>query len=359
MSCFGKIFRISTFGESHAKQVGVVIDGVPSRHKIDMEAIQKQLDRRRPGQSSISTDRNEKDRVEILCGVEDGITLGVPICMMVKNQDIRPNDYIFHPNSYIPRPSHADFSYYHKYGIHAKSGGGRSSARETIGRVIAGALAEQILSKYKIEIVAWVKQVGHLEMNNQRDITRDIVDQSLVRCPDPETSQNMIDYISQLKLEGNSVGGVVSCRIQNVPKGLGEPVFDKLEAQLAHAMLSIPATKAFEIGSGFKCASMLGSQHNDPFVLQNKNITCVKNDSGGTLGGISSGEDIYFNVAFKPPATIQLPQSTCDLQGNPTILQAKGRHDPCVVNRAIPIVESMAALVVLDNLLLQSTRNNF
>jgi chorismate synthase len=360
MSTFGNIFKITTFGESHSKAVGVVVDNFPSNFEINFDDIQKQLNRRKPGQSDITTPRKENDIFTVLSGVENGKSLGSPICFMVPNEDTKPEDYKQH--ELVPRPSHADFTYLWKYGIHASSGGGRSSARETIGRVIGGALAEQILKLHNIEIVAYVSQIGNIKLKNDinNTVSRDLVDKFKTRCPDEETDKQMEEYILDLKNKGDSVGGKVSCVIRNCPRGLGEPVFNKLEALLAKAMLSIPATKGFEIGSGFSCIEMNGSKHNDPWLYDTDFYT-ETNNNGGVIGGISNGEDIYFSVAFKPPATILMDQKTSKLNGEETILKAKGRHDPCVVPRAIPIVESMASLVLLDLLYFQKIKlgNNF
>lgn len=363
MSCFGKLFKVTTFGESHGKAVGVTVEGVPSNMNLDVGRIQSQLDRRRPGQSTISTDRKEEDKVEIICGLENGVTLGYPITAIVFNKDMRREDYSFSADGFVPRPSHADYTYLSKYGIHASSGGGRSSARETIGRVIAGAIAQQVLhEQYDIEIVSWVKRVGHIQLHLPYEaysrITPDMVDSHVSRCPDKDTDARIVEYVTHLKTNGDSTGGIVTCVARNVMKGLGEPVFDKMEAELAHAMLSIPACKGFEIGKGFKSAEMKGSDHNDPFVCLEEDgvVKCAKNDAGGVLGGITNGELIYFNLAFKPPATIRLPQRTCGLDGTQHVLEGKGRHDPCVVNRAVPIVEAMCAMVLLDNILIQNSR---
>ena len=356
-STFGKLLRVTTFGESHCKGVGAILDGCPPRLPLGEADIQAQLDRRRPGQSRLSTDRQEADRVTILSGVENGVTLGTPIGLFVANKDHIPGDYKSMQS--IPRPSHADFTYQVKYGIRAASGGGRSSARETIGRVAAGAIAEKyLLASHGVEIVAWVSAVGPIEAGpvNVDSIDRAAVDQTVVRCPDRDAADQMAARIARLKDEGDSVGGIVSCVARNVPVGLGEPIFDKLEAKLAQAMLSIPATKGFEIGSGFAGARMQGSEHNDPFVEKGTRLGTVTNNSGGTLGGISSGEPIYFRVAFKPPATIKQPQETADFDGQPAVLEAKGRHDPCVVPRAVAIVEAMTALTLGDLLLRQRMR---
>ncbi|MCM0082833.1 chorismate synthase [Geomonas sp. Red32] len=356
-SVFGTLYRVSTFGESHCQAVGSVVDGCPAGLELSEEDIQPQLNRRRPGQSTLTTPRNEVDAVTILSGVENGFTLGTPIALMVRNLDQRPGDY--QEMSTVPRPSHADFTYQEKYGRRAASGGGRSSARETIGRVAAGAIAEKFLrQRHGVEIVAWVDSVGGIAGGavDLARIERELVDASPVRCPDPQAAQSMIELISQVRDNKDSVGGVVGCVCRNVPAGLGEPVFDKLEALLAHAMLSIPATKGFEIGSGFAGSTMRGSRHNDPFVRKGERLGTSTNYSGGVQGGISNGEAIYFRVAFKPPATIGLSQQTAGFDGSDTVLEAQGRHDPCVVPRAVPIVESMAALVIMDLLLRQEYR---
>lgn len=356
-STFGTLFRVTTFGESHCKAVGAIVDGCPPRMALTEADIQPQLDRRRPGQSAVSTPRQESDTVTILSGTEHGMTLGTPIGLYVPNKDQRPGDYGEMSN--IPRPSHADFTYQAKYGVRASSGGGRSSARETIGRVAAGAIAEKWLrAAHGIEIVAWVSAVGTIDAAeiDSDAITRDHVDATIVRCPDASAAEKMIAAIQAARDAGDSLGGIVTCVCRNVPAGLGEPVFDKLEAKLAHAMLSLPATKAFEIGSGFEGTRMRGSQHNDMFVRKAGGLGTSTNRSGGIQGGISNGESILFRVAFKPPATISQPQKTATFDGAPAVLEAKGRHDPCVVNRAIPIVEAMAALVLADAALIQKTR---
>jgi chorismate synthase len=357
-STIGTIFRVTTFGESHCKGVGAVVDGCPPGLELNEADIQRQLDRRRPGQSKLTTDRREADRVSILSGVENGRTLGTPIGLFVPNQDQRPGDY--QAMRRIPRPSHADYTYQVKYGTRASSGGGRSSARETIGRVAAGAIAEKVLRQsFGIDIVAWVSAVSRVEMPpaDMETLTRERVDETPVRCPHDASAEAMIAAIEAAKDEKDSLGGIITCVCRNVPAGLGEPVFDKLEAQLARAMLSIPATKGFDIGSGFAGTRMKGSRHNDPFVLRGKRLGTVTNNSGGVQGGISNGEPIYFRVAFKPVATIGLNQSTVDFDGNAAVLAAKGRHDPCVLPRAVPIVESMAALVLVDSLLRQAARS--
>lgn len=361
MSSFGRAFRVTTFGESHCKAVGCIIDGVPPRMKLTEADIQKQLDRRRPGQSDVTTKRDEKDRVTILSGTEFGLTLGSPICLHVPNEDQRPGDYSS-MNS-MPRPSHADMTYLEKYGTKSSSGGGRSSARETIGRVAAGAIAEKWLyEKYGVEIIAWVSSVGDISYPTTQElldtITREKVDKHMVKCPDQEKADQMMNMIKDFKDKQDSIGGIVTCVCRNVPTGLGEPCFDKLEALLAHAMLSIPATKGFEIGSGFEGTKIPGHLHNDPFVLKNGKLGTLTNNSGGIQGGISNGEQIYFRVAFKPPATIGMEQKTSTYDGEESVLAAKGRHDPCVVPRAIPIVEAMAALVLMDAALLQLSRES-
>ncbi len=356
-SSFGRFFKISTFGESHCPGVGVVVDGVPPRLALNEKDIQVQLDRRRPGGNRLGTERNEADQVQILSGVENGLTLGTPIGMLVKNKDQRPGDY--GSMSEIPRPSHADYTYRMKYGIHASSGGGRSSARETIGRVAAGAVAEKyLLEQFGIEIVAWVSSVGNhdaaaIDMNS---ISRELVDENAIRCPDPAAAANMTAEIVAAREAKDSVGGVVSCVCRNLPAGLGEPVFDRLEAMLAHAMLSLPATKGFELGSGFAGARMRGSAHNDPFINRAGRLGTLTNHSGGIQGGISNGEPVYFRVAFKPPATIGQAQQTVNYSGEDALLEAKGRHDPCVVPRAVPIVETMTALVLADLAMIQKIR---
>jgi len=357
-SSLGTLFRVSTFGESHGVGVGAIVDGCPAGLQLSEADIQPQLDRRRPGQSDLTTPREEADQVTILSGVENGLTLGTPIGLLVHNKDQRPGDY--GEMDLVPRPSHADFTYQAKYGIRASSGGGRSSARETIGRVAAGAIAEKILrEEWGVEIVAWVSSVGAEEAVNVDvdSVNRDQVDRNLSRCPDKPSAARMEALVREVLEAKDSVGGVVSCVCRNLPAGWGEPVFDKLDAMLAQAMLSLPATKGFEIGSGFAGTRLRGSQHNDPFVQKGKRLGTLTNYAGGTLGGISSGEPVLFRVAFKPVATIGQSQQTVDFDGKPVILEAKGRHDPCVVPRAVPIVESMAALVLLDLALRQKTRN--
>ena len=358
MSSFGKLLRITTFGESHCPGVGGILEGFPSKYNLDLEKVQEQLDRRR-AKGAISTARQESDTMIILSGMENGLTLGTPIGFMVKNKDIKPEDYHHSQgigDKYIPRPSHADYSYLHKYGIHATSGGGRSSARETISRVIGGAIAEQYLeSEFNCKVVAWVSQIGELKMSDETILDRITVDASPVRCPDLELSKKMIKMIGECKERGDSVGGIVTVNVYNPPVGLGEPCFDKLEALLAHAMLSIPATKGFEIGGGFSVGEKYGSQNNDLFTFKDNRVRPLTNKAGGTLGGISNGETISFRVALKPPSTISLPQETVNVKGEKVTLRAEGRHDPCIVHRAIPIVEAMTALTILDTALCQKT----
>ncbi len=356
-SSFGTLFRVTTFGESHCKAVGVVIDGCPPGLSLTEEDIQPQLNRRRPGQSALSTDRQEADQVIIFSGTEHGKTLGTPIGLQVANKDHRPKDYGNMRD--IPRPSHADYTYQMKYGIRASSGGGRSSARETIGAVASGSIANKILrEKYNIEIVAWVSSVGEIDSatSSPYTITRDQVDSTIIRCPDPIAAKKMETLVVDLKEKGDSVGGIVSCVVRGVPVGIGEPTFEKLEAKLAQAMLAIPATKAFEVGSGFSGTRLCGSVHNDPFIKKGDGLGTSTNNSGGIQGGISNGESILMRIGFKPPATISLAQKTVGFDGEEAVLEAKGRHDPCVVPRAVPIVESMAALVILDMILRQEAR---
>jgi chorismate synthase len=353
-STFGHIFRIHTFGESHGGGVGVVIDGCPPLIPISPEIIQKQLDRRRPGQSEIVTPRKEADTAEILSGTQDGLTLGTPISILVRNTDQRPSAYDEMAEKY--RPSHADYTYDAKYGIRAPSGGGRASARETIGRVAAAAIAKNVLDSIApgIEILAWVKSIQHLEATvDPSTVTSETIESNIVRTGDPTIADAMIEHIKTIRSDGNSVGGIIECVIRNCPPGLGEPIFDKLEAELAKAMLSIPATKGFEIGSGFAGTLLTGKQHNDPFVIQDSKIRTSTNHSGGVQGGISNGENIIFRVAFKPTATIISSQETVTNKGEQTTLMGKGRHDACVLPRAVPIVEAMATLVLTDHMLRQ------
>ena len=351
-SIFGQLFRISTFGESHGGGVGVIIDGCPPQVEITPEEIQYELNRRKPGQSKITTPRKEADLCEILSGVFQGKTLGTPIAIVVRNKDARSQDYDEMALKY--RPSHADATYDAKYGFRNWQGGGRSSARETIGRVAAGAIAKKILKQIAgVEIIAYVKRIQNLEAVVDTDIvTFEQVESNIVRCPDNECAEQMIDLIDRIRQEKDSLGGVVECVVRNVPKGLGEPVFDKLEADLAKAIMSLPATKGFEIGSGFAGTTLTGSQHNDEFYIDEGGSTRTRtNHSGGIQGGISNGENIVFRAAFKPTATIGKKQNTVDKEGQETTLAAKGRHDPCVLPRAVPMVDSMVALVLCDHLL--------
>lgn len=355
---FGKLFTVTTWGESHGAGVGVVVDGCPPNLPLALEEIQAELDRRRPGQSEIVTPRKEEDRVEILSGLFEGRTTGTPIAMLVRNADQRPGAYDEMREKF--RPSHADYTYQAKFGIRDHRGGGRSSARETIGRVAAGAIARKILQLAGgVEIRAFVTQIHDIAVPAGAIgawPTLAEVEANPVRCPHPETAVAMIERIKAVRSEGDSVGGVIECRVRGVPAGLGEPVFDRLEADLAKAMLSLPATKGFEVGSGFAGALLKGSEHNDPFANRGGHVATVSNRSGGIQGGISNGEEIVFRVAFKPTATILQPQKTVDIHGTETELAARGRHDPCVLPRAVPIVEAMTALVVTDHWMRQSAQ---
>jgi len=350
---FGHMFRITTWGESHGDAVGVTIDGCPPGIPLEINDIQIDLNRRRPGQSEISTQRKEGDRAEILSGVFEGVTLGTPISIGVWNQDARGKDYEHMRTIY--RPSHADYTYQAKYGIRNWKGGGRASARETIGRVAAGAIAKKLLNReFGLEIIGYVKQIHDLSTSiDPNSVVANNIENNIVRCPDPELADAMIDRIKQARKNGDSLGGVVEAIAKGVPTGLGEPVFDKLDADLAKAMLSIPACKGFEIGSGFEGTNLTGSQHNDPFYSKGNLIRTKTNLSGGIQGGISNGESIVLRAAFKPPATIMKEQETVDVDGNPTTLKGRGRHDPCVLPRAVPIVEAMMALVLADHVLRQ------
>jgi chorismate synthase len=351
MNTFGNLYKLTSFGESHGKAIGGVIDGCPAGIALDFNKIQEELNRRKPGQSKITTQRKEADEVEFLSGLYDGKTTGTPIAFLVWNIDQKSNDY---NNLYeLFRPSHADFTYFSKYGIRDPRGGGRSSARITLSRVVAGAIAKQILEKENISIHAYTSQVGNLTLQADYS-TLDLqqTESNIVRCPDKNLAAQMIDLIEQVRKNQDTVGGVVSCVAKNVPVGLGEPEFFKLHSELARANLSINASKAFELGSGFSSAQMFGSQHNDEFAIKSGKIFTKTNNSGGIQGGISNGMDIYFRVAFKPVATIIKPQQTIDIKGNKVIFSAKGRHDPCVVPRAVPIVEAMTAMVLLDFYLL-------
>ncbi len=347
---FGQFFRITTFGESHGAAIGVVVDGCPAGVDFDLTFIQQQMDRRRPGQSALSTDRNEADRVEVLSGVFDGKTTGTPVAMLLRNADQRSGDYDALKDVY--RPSHADYTYEARYGLRDHRGGGRSSARETAARVAAGALAQLLLRQLGVHIQAYVSAVGPIVVEKpytELDLAQ--IDTNAVRCPDAATAAQMEALITQLKAEGDSVGGIITCIARGLPAGWGEPVFDKLEADLAKGMLSINAVKGFEIGSGFAAAAGRGSAFNDAFELRDGRVRTQSNHSGGIQGGISNGEEVYFRVAFKPVATIGKSQQTLTSSGESTELQAKGRHDPCVVPRAVPIVEAMTALVLADHAL--------
>ena len=352
---FGQLFRVTTFGESHGGGIGVVIDGCPPRIEISEAEIQRELDRRRPGQSKLTTQRKEEDRCELLSGVFEETTLGTPIAILVRNKDARPEDYREIARKF--RPSHADYTYEAKYGIRNWQGGGRASARETIGRVAAGAIAKKTLAALyaDFDLVAYVTQIHEVTANIDRSTVKmSDVEKNVVRCPDAAAAKKMISLVEQIRDAGDSVGGVIECVARGIPPGLGEPVFGKLEADLAKAMLSIPAAKAFEIGAGFGATRMRGSQHNDAFETRGGRIRTTTNNSGGVQGGISNGEDIYFRVAFKPPATIALEQKTVTTSNEEASLAARGRHDPCVLPRAVPIVEAMAALVLCDHALRQN-----
>lgn len=351
---FGQQFRITTFGESHGPAIGVVIDGCPAGLEIDQDFIQKELDRRRPGQSKITSQRKESDTVEILSGIFEGITTGTPISLSIRNTDAKSKDYEHIKDKY--RPSHADFTYQEKYGIRDYRGGGRSSARETAARVAAGAIAKKLLKREGIEIHAYVSSVADIRLeksHSELDLTK--IDSNIVRCPDETTANKMIELIEKVRKEGDTVGGIVTCVAQFVPVGLGEPVFDKLHADLAKAMMSINATKGFEYGSGFEGVKLKGSEHNDIFDRVGAKVVTKTNYSGGIQGGISNGMDVYFNVAFKPVATIMQDQDSVNEAGEQTKVKGKGRHDPCVLPRAVPIVEAMAALVFADHLLRSKT----
>ena len=346
---FGSIFKLTTFGESHGPAIGGILDGCPSGVKIEIDKIQRDLDRRKPGQSSIVTQRKEADEINFLSGIFEGTTTGAPIAFVIYNTNQKSNDYNHIKDSY--RPSHADLVYDKKYGHRDYRGGGRSSARETISRVVAGAIAKQFLSS--IKFTAYVKSVGDIELNKPyQELDFSNIESNPVRCPDKDLAAKMESYIKQIRKEGNTIGGVIRCVIQNIPIGLGEPVFDKLHAQLSKSMLSINAVKGFEYGSGFSGTRIKGSQHND---LYNNDGTTKSNLSGGIQGGISNGMDIYFDVAFKPVATIMQDQETINKKGAIVIIEGKGRHDPCVVPRAVPIVEAMAAITIADFVLLNRT----
>lgn len=349
---FGKLFKLTTFGESHGEAIGGIIDGCPSGLKLDFDAIQNELDRRKPGQSKIVTQRKEPDTVEFLSGVFEGVTTGTPIGFVIKNTNQKSKDYSHIKDVY--RPSHADYTYDKKYGVRDYRGGGRSSARETASRVVAGAVAKQMLSSIKIN--AFTSSVGDIFIDKPyQDLDFSKIESNIIRCPDEASAERMIARVQEVKKEGDTIGGTITCVLQNVPVGLGEPVFDKLHAELGKAMLSINAVKGFEYGSGFCGAKMIGSEHNDKF---NEDGTTQSNLSGGIQGGISNGMDIYFRVAFKPVATTLQKQETINSKGETVEMQGKGRHDPCVVPRAVPIVEAMAALVLADYTLLRRQESN-
>lgn len=347
---FGRLFRITTFGESHGTAIGVIIDGCPAGLAIDEDLIQDELTRRKPGQSRITTQRKEDDRFEIQSGLFEGRTTGTSISLVIYNKDQKSKDYSHIADKF--RPSHADFTYHEKYGVRDYRGGGRSSARETAARVAAGAIAKQLLKESGMEITAYVSQVGDISAPDYKKMDLSLIEDNIVRCPDTNTAEKMIQLIDKVRKDRDTIGGVVTCIAAGVPAGLGEPVFDKLHAELGKAMLSINAVKGFEYGSGFGGTRMRGSAHNDEFFEEKGKVRTKTNFSGGIQGGISNGEDIYFNVAFKPVATIMQDQESVNEQGEPVTVSGKGRHDPCVVPRAVPIVEAMAALVIADHYLI-------
>lgn len=356
---FGKLFTLTTFGESHGVALGGILDGCPAGVQIDLDFIQSELDRRRPGQSHIVTQRKESDTVEFLSGIFEGKTMGTPIGFIVRNENQKSKDYEHNVDVY--RPSHADYTYDAKYGMRDHRGGGRSSARETVSRVVAGAIAKLILKQHGISINAYTSQVGDIKLlKDYHDLDLSKIDSNVVRCPDVLLADTMIQKIEQVRKAGDTIGGVISCVIKGTPVGLGEPVFDKLHADIGKAMLSINAVKGFEYGSGFEGVKMNGSQHNDLFVAEKGAVHTKTNHSGGIQGGISNGEDIYFRVAFKPVATIMQKQNTINSKGEAVEMMGKGRHDPCVLPRAVPIVEAMTALVLVDHLLRNNTilKNN-
>ncbi|WP_425637019.1 chorismate synthase [Algoriphagus yeomjeoni] len=351
---FGKLFKITTFGESHGLALGVIIEGCPAGLKIDEAKLIAEMQRRKPGQSKITTQRKEEDEFEIKSGVFEGVTTGTPIGIVINNSDQKSKDYSHISDKF--RPSHADFTYFEKYGLRDFRGGGRSSARETAARVVAGALAKQLLNTKGISVQAFVSQVGELKLDKsytELDLSK--AEENILRCPDPEKAEEMIELIDSVRKDRDTIGGVVTCVIKNTPAGIGEPVFDRLHAELGKAMLSINAVKGFEYGSGFEGVKMRGSKHNDTFVQEGDKVRTLTNHSGGIQGGISNGEDIYFNVAFKPVATIMMDQDSVNEAGEHIVVSGKGRHDPCVVPRAVPIVEAMAALVIADYILLSKS----
>jgi chorismate synthase len=349
----GKLFTFTSFGESHGRGIGGIVDGCPSGIEIDEVYIQNELNRRRPGQSDISTPRKEGDKVDFLSGIFEGKTTGTPIAFVIWNENQHSSDYDHLKEVY--RPSHADYTYQQKYGIRDHRGGGRSSARETASRVVAGAIAKLALKKIGVEITAFTSQVGHIAMTRNYETTDlSLIESNIVRCPETETAEKMIEYIKQLKVEGDSIGGIISCVVKGVPIGWGEPIFDKLQSRLAQSMLSINATHGFDYGRGFEGVSLKGSEMNDSFVKIGNQITTRTNNSGGIQGGISNGQDIFFRVLFKPVATISKKQETVDIHEKEIELEARGRHDPCVLPRAVPIVEAMAAITLLDLYLTKS-----
>ena len=346
---FGNLFKLTSFGESHGSMIGGIIEGCPAGLEINKDLIQKDLDRRKPGQSKVTSPRKEDDKVQLLSGIFEGKSTGTPIGFLIPNINSKSQDYSNIKDVF--RPSHADYTYEEKYGLRDYRGGGRSSARETACRVVAGSIAKQLLNNYGIKISAYVSSIGNIFADEKNmDLNKDY-DSNIVRCPDNDASEKMINLITELKSKGNTVGGQIKCIINGVKPGLGEPVFDKLHADLGKAMLSINAVKGFEYGSGFSGSHMTGSEHNDEFIVENGNVSTKTNNSGGIQGGISNGEEIYFKVAFKPVATIMSKQNSIDKEKNNVELSVKGRHDPCVVPRAVPIVESMAAIVLADHLL--------
>ena len=347
MNTIGKLFTFTSFGESHGKGIGGIVDGCPAGIELDEAFIQNELNRRRPGQSSISTPRSEEDKVEFLSGIFEGKTTGTPIAFVIWNKNQESKDYNHLKDVY--RPSHADYTYQQKYGIRDHRGGGRSSARATAGWVAAGAIAKLVLKHQGVEITAYTSQVGHIAIEQSvENLDLSLIESNIVRCPEPETAEKMITYIDELRKDGNSIGGIVSCVIKGVPVGWGEPVFDKLQARLAASMLSINATHGFDYGRGFEGVHLTGAEMNDAFTKEGEKVTTTTNNSGGIQGGISNGQDIYFRVLFKPVATISIKQNTLDKDLNAVELKAQGRHDPCVLPRAVPIVEAMAALTLID-----------
>jgi chorismate synthase len=351
---FGTLFRLTTFGESHGVALGGIIDGCPAGLEIDIDFVKSELQRRKPGQSHITTQRKEEDEVKFLSGIFEGKTTGHPIGFTIENTNQKSNDYEHIKEAY--RPSHADFTYQEKYGIRDYRGGGRSSARETACRIVGGAIAKLYLKHLNVSVQAYVSQVGHIKLEKKyQDLDLSKTEESIIRCPDTTTAYKMVSYIEDIRKEGNTIGGIVSCVVKGTPIGLGEPVFDRLHADLGKAMLSINAVKGFEYGEGFNSINFKGSELNDAFISTDGKVNTTTNHSGGIQGGISNGQDIYFNVAFKPVATIMQNQQSVDKDGNETTVKGKGRHDPCVLPRAVPIVESMAALVLVDHILRNKT----